>query len=655
MDGAELLDEHEDVVDVDLDLLDKFDLEHDVVVDRLFVGVCGSPELGVKVEVDAAVVLALAAREDLVASELIEGRQDVLQPEDRTVKGDEVLLCGLAEDRLAKWEPVEQLGDLVGIVAVVVPVGLQEHDTTGVLIAEQFERRVRLVLKVTEGDDVAVGLDRVQDAVGTRVRLDQTMRAKVLVHEQRVQRGRVEAREEHVDHNHKVEFPVLQSLREVLVVVLELVGAGVVTGAEDVVVVLDRILQEAARISRQRVGVEGLIIENAVIDGLVRAIRVDQADLEPAILRNLPLLGLEMVVVAPSRIDRGCREDGIEAAHPLALAHRLSLTAGARGRDYVRDHRVLVTGSTLGLLVEVLERVLHDLADALRRQQRLLRVNRRDLRIGDVADLDGVDVVNPKRQHVPVSDRIHDRVRVQSVAKGLLRGLQLRVAATASIDGEDRRAGEAEQVVLLERLRDRGMHVTKLGTVALVKDQHDVAAVDLVPLVPGDEVRQFLDGRDDDPRVRVFELLLQHGRRGVGVRGALLEPVVLPHGLVVEVLAIHDEQDLVDARQFRSELRGLERGQRLTRASRVPHIPASRFRAELSVVRGDVDSLQDPLGRNNLIRPHDQQLPVSGQHAVARQDVQQRVLGEERLRERGQVFDRLVLRIRPPRSELEGV
>jgi hypothetical protein len=37
--AAVLLDEHEDVVDVDLDLLDELDLEDDVVVDRLLLGV----------------------------------------------------------------------------------------------------------------------------------------------------------------------------------------------------------------------------------------------------------------------------------------------------------------------------------------------------------------------------------------------------------------------------------------------------------------------------------------------------------------------------------------------------------------------------------------------------------------------------------------
>ena len=48
---------------------------------------------------------------------------------------------------------------------------------------------------------------------------------------------------------------------------------------------------------------------------------------------------------------------------------------------------------------------------------------------------------------------------------------------------------------------------------------------------------------------RVFELPLEYRGRGVRVGRTLLEPVVLPHGLVVEVFAVDDEQHLVDVRQ----------------------------------------------------------------------------------------------------------
>ena len=92
----------------------------------------------------------------------------------------------------------------------------------------------------------------------------------------------------------------------------------------------------------------------------------------------------------------------------------------------------------------------------------------------------------------------------------------------------------------------------------LIKNDHYVLAVHRVTLVRLDERRQFLDRGDDDACVWVFQLLLEHCRRGVRVRGPLLEAVVLAHCLVVQVLAVNDEQHLVDAWQLRRQLRCLE-------------------------------------------------------------------------------------------------
>jgi len=117
-----------------------------------------------------------------------------------------------------------------------------------------------------------------------------------------------------------------------------------------------------------------------------------------------------------------------------------------------------------------------------------------------------------RKGNVLIGDGIHDRVSVQLLAEGLLDGLELRVAAAARVDCEDRHASEPEEVETLEGLRDRRVHVAKLRAVALIEDDDDVAAKDGVALVGGDESRKLLDGRDDDARVRVFELLLQHRR-----------------------------------------------------------------------------------------------------------------------------------------------
>lgn len=105
---APLGDEHQDVVDVDLDLLDELDLEDDVVVDRFLLGRIGAPELGVEVEVDRLVVLIVALGEELIAGEVVEGGQDGPQPQDRAEDRDEVLLRSLADDRSPEREDGDQ-------------------------------------------------------------------------------------------------------------------------------------------------------------------------------------------------------------------------------------------------------------------------------------------------------------------------------------------------------------------------------------------------------------------------------------------------------------------------------------------------------------------------------------------------------------------
>ena len=66
------------------------------------------------------------------------------------------------------------------------------------------------------------------------------------------------------------------------------------------------------------------------------------------------------------------------------------------------------------------------------------------------------------------------------------------------------------------------------------------------------------------------------------VDGALLEPVVLADGLVVEVLAVDDEQHLVDVGEPRGELGGLEAGQGLAGPGGVPDVAAGGRGAELA-------------------------------------------------------------------------
>ena len=103
-----------------------------------------------------------------------------------------------------------------------------------------------------------------------------------------------------------------------------------------------------------------------------------------------------------------------------------------------------------GLLIEVFEDVLHDVPHPSRVHHCLLGLDGRDLFVDDVPHLDGVHVVDPERQDILVVNGIHDRVGVQFLAERLLGSLQTRAPTSRTVLREDRRAGEPEQVEVLE-------------------------------------------------------------------------------------------------------------------------------------------------------------------------------------------------------------
>ena len=101
-----------------------------------------------------------------MACEIVEGSENVLQPQDRAEQLDEGLLRRLADNSFAERESGRQFPNPRLVVLVVLGVGLEQHDALGILVAEQGQRVVGGLLQVAEGNDVAVGLDRVEDAVG---------------------------------------------------------------------------------------------------------------------------------------------------------------------------------------------------------------------------------------------------------------------------------------------------------------------------------------------------------------------------------------------------------------------------------------------------------------------------------------------------------
>ena len=335
----------------------------------------------------------------------------------------------------------------------------------------------------------------------------------------------------------------------------------------------------------------------------------------------------------------GNRRDG---KHRVKAEHTLTLQ-----RIRLAPHR---------LLVEMREDILRHLTNALRRSERLFPINRAHLLVVDrLLALDRIDVVDAERQDIPVIDRIHNRIGVQLVPEELRRCPRRGTPRTCRIRRKDRRPRKAEDVVLLERLGDRRVHLTELRAVALIENQHHMLAIDRVRPVLADKIRQLLDRRHHNACAIVRKLAREHCRRCIAVRRALLEAVVLLHRLVVEILAVDHEEHLLDLRHRRGELRRLERGQRLARARRVPDIAAALDAPPRLVVRRNLDPGENPLRRRDLIRAHDHQHFFRRENAVARQECEQRVTCEERPPEIHQIGDETVARIRPVGCELKAV
>ena len=291
----------------------------------------------------------------------------------------------------------------------------------------------------------------------------------------------------------------------------------------------------------------------------------------------------------------------------LNFLHRTTLGRGhlCHIRQQIKLIRFV---SPIGFLVEVVEDVLGHQRNTLGCHKRLFPVNVPNLLVVHVRlCVHRFDVIHTERQHILVVDGIHDGVGVQLVTERLRRGEIAWISGASCVDCKNRRSGKAEQVVLFEIVDNGFMHITELAAVALVKDDHNMLLVDLMPRIFLDEGRQLLDCSNDDMCFRVFQLAFQNRGAGVGVCRSLLEAVILFHSLVVQILAVYHKQHLVDIGQLRCQPCRFEGGQRLAGSSGVPDVATALNAAILFVVVGDLDAVQYPLGCCDLIWAHHHQ------------------------------------------------
>ena len=127
-------------------------------------------------------------------------------------------------------------------------------------------------------------------------------------------------------------------------------------------------------------------------------------------------------------------------------------------------------------------------------------------------------------------------------------------------------------------------HSSKMKTIRLSRSGFE--ALDVVALCSAAVERQaeLLDGADDDLVGVVVGQQAADERAGVGVLldAPFLEAVELLAGLAIEVLAVHDEEALLDVGVVLQERGGFEGGERLAAAGGVPDVAVAAVLARCS-------------------------------------------------------------------------
>ena len=208
-------------------------------------------------------------------------------------------------------------------------------------------------MQIAEADDNAVGFNGVQNPVRPGKRLNETVHFKVLVHPERIERRRVKARQEHIDHDEQIDLPRLDALGQVFVVILELVRRRVKIDVERLVIVLNRGVQKIARGLVQRVRLKAFLRQRVFGIVFIRSKAEDRRNGQIAVL--LGKLAFELRVVFHRHRDGADGKDGVEARHTLTLEG--------------------IKAVAFRFLVKMLQRVADDLANALRRAHRLFNVD----------------------------------------------------------------------------------------------------------------------------------------------------------------------------------------------------------------------------------------------------------------------------------------
>ena len=146
-------------------------------------------------------------------------------------------------------------------------------------------------------------------------------------------------------------------------------------------------------------------------------------------------------------------------------------------------------------------------SDTLRSHHNLFTVDVPDHLICDFFfHIHRFNIIHPEWKNIFIVNSIHNRITVELISKGLTCSKEFWIFCSAGINRENRCSCKSKQMIFLEILHNRSVHIPKLTAVALIKNNNDMFRIHFMSRILFYKGSQFLDCSNNDVCVRVFQL-----------------------------------------------------------------------------------------------------------------------------------------------------
>lgn len=119
--------------------------------------------------------------------------------------------------------------------------------------------------------------------------------------------------------------------------------------------------------------------------------------------------------------------------------------------------------------------------NTLRSHHNLFTVNVPDHLVSDFFfHIHRFNIIHPEWKNIFIVNRIHNRVAVELVSKDLTCSKEFWILGSAGINRENWCSCKSKQMIFLEILHNRSVHISKLTAVALIKNNNDMFRINFM-------------------------------------------------------------------------------------------------------------------------------------------------------------------------------